>query len=75
MDVKIKKHSVVIGGRHDTSISIESEFWSCLKDIADRENISINKLVTQIDETRQGALSSAIRLFILRDFKKQINKE
>lgn len=61
----IQKHSVIISG-HSTSISMEKEFWNVLKDIAVEKSISLNTLITEIDNNRQGGLSSAIRLFILR---------
>jgi len=62
----ILKRSVTIANRHDTSISLEEEFWDILNKIAKERELSINKLVTQIDQTRETTnLSSAIRLYIL----------
>ena len=64
------KKSVVIADRHATSISLEDEFWQELLIIAKKENLSINKLVTQIDnEKTQENLSSAIRIYILKYLK------
>ena len=61
-----KKKSVTIANRHDTSISLEDKFWEILQQIAKEKELSINKLVTQIDQTREvNNLSSAIRLYIL----------
>jgi predicted DNA-binding ribbon-helix-helix protein len=60
----IVKRSVRVAG-HATSISLEAEFWHCLRDIAKRRRTSINALVAAIDATRRGNLSSAIRLFVL----------
>ena len=60
----MKKISVLISGRHATSISLEDEFYAALLQITQRENISVNKLITKIDQTsRQDNLSAAIRLF------------
>lgn len=65
------KKSVIIAGRHYTSITIEEAFWQELLAIAAAQNISPNRLITQIDATRDGetGLSSAIRLFVLEQLK------
>lgn len=60
----IQKRSVIIAG-HRTSVSLEPEFWSALKDIAQQRGVSINELVTEIDRERRGNLSSALRVFVL----------
>ena len=71
----IKKRSVNILG-HQTSISMEKEFWDALKAIADQKEISINALIANIDDDREGALeergnlSSAIRVYILKELQK-----
>ena len=62
----IKKRSVTISG-HSTSISIETEFWNILKSIAARQEISINDLLSRIDDRREGNLSSATRVYILKE--------
>ena len=62
----MKKHSVELSG-HRTSIALEDEFWRELKVIAKRKNISVRQLLIQIDDTHQGNLSSAVRLFILHE--------
>ena len=67
---KIIKRSVLISG-HRTSISLEQVFWRELIIIARRRNKSINRLVAEIDETRSGNLSSAIRVFVLEETKKK----
>lgn len=69
------KKSVVIAGRHETSISIEEEFFDELLFIAKEKGLSINQIVTQIDKERiEENLSSAVRLYVLRYLKKQIMK-
>lgn len=65
----MKKHSVNIYG-HQTSISLEEEFWEALKKIAHQENMSLSLLIRQIDETRTTNLSSALRVFALTYFQK-----
>ena len=68
----MKKHSVELSG-HRTSIALEDEFWQELKQIAKRKNTSVRKLLMQIDDTHQGNLSSAVRLFILHEG--QVNQQ
>jgi len=65
------KKSVIIAGRHYTSISIEEEFWSELLQIATRQKRTVNQLITEIDAQRgeNANLSSAIRIYILKDLK------
>lgn len=48
------KRSVLLAG-HSTSISLEPIFWDMLKRAAQRRGLSINGLVAQIDDLRQGA--------------------
>ena len=69
----MKKLSVIIAGRHQTSISLEAEFIDRLKKIAQENNMTINQLVTEIDSKREHEnLSSAIRVYILKHLKQQI---
>ncbi len=66
----MKKLSVLIAKKHTTSISIEDEFLSALKQIAQQKNISINQLITLIDEEKEVEnLSSAIRIYILKEYQ------
>ena len=61
----IIKRSVAVGG-HRTSISLEDEFWSGLKEIAQAQGATLSQTVTEIETMRrQKNLSSAIRLFVL----------
>ena len=70
----IKKHSIIVT-RHKTSISLEDEFWASLKEIADELDGPMSQLIAGIDEARGLAnLSSAIRLFILRYYRNQIDQ-
>lgn len=66
----MKKVSVVIAGRHSTSICLEEEFLHELKRIALIKGKSLNDLVTEIDNNKKTSnLSSAIRIFILDEIK------
>ena len=60
------KRSLTISG-HKTSVSLEKIFWEKLEYISKYNNESIASLVTEVDKTRQGSLSSAIRIFILKN--------
>lgn len=64
----IIKRSVTIAG-HSTSVSLESEFWAELKELAEARGLSVNQLVAEIDQGRAGNLSSAIRVFVLAALK------
>ena len=69
----MKKFSVIIAGRHQTSISLEAEFIDELKKIAQEKNMTINQLITEIDSKREHEnLSSAIRVYILKHLQQQI---
>lgn len=61
-----EKRSVLVAG-HRTSVSLESEFWEALKEIAVRRELSLNQVVAEIDAGRSGNLSSAIRVFVLKN--------
>ena len=65
MKSSVIKRSVVIGG-HKTTISLEEQFWSILKEIAQAQGATLAQTLTEIDKTReQTNRSSAIRLFVL----------
>ncbi|ERR1700733_1807311 len=71
MKSPVVKRSIVITG-HKTSVSLEDAFWSGLKDIATKRNMTLSELVAAIDaDRRQGNLSSAIRLFVLDYYRSQ----
>ena len=60
----LRKHSVIIAG-HATSVSLEAPFWAALKRIAKSKGKSLNALITKIDATSSGNLSSALRVYVL----------
>jgi predicted DNA-binding ribbon-helix-helix protein len=69
MGFEIVKRSVSIAG-HRTSISLEEPFWEVLREIAEREKLSIQALIGRIDAERgEQNLSSAIRVFVLSDLR------
>jgi predicted DNA-binding ribbon-helix-helix protein len=73
MKSTVIKHSVVVG-RHKTSISLEDAFWHDLNHIARAQGFTLSKLIEKIEGSRQyGNLSSAIRLFVLEQFRAKSN--
>ena len=62
----IGKYSIAIDG-HRTSVSLEPEFWRALKEIAAARHTTLSALVTEVDRTRSGNLSSALRVFVLKE--------
>lgn len=65
------KISVSLSGHH-TSISLEPEFFSVLKTIAEKRGVSVATLIQQIDSLRKpdSNLSSEIRVWILKEVLK-----
>ena len=71
MKSTIIKRSIVING-HKTSISIEDQFWAALKSIAAERNLTLSELVSMVDDNREsGNLSSALRVFVLSQYRRQ----
>lgn len=68
----LEKHSISIRG-HQTSYSLEPEFYSELKNIAKSRNMPLAKLITELDENRspERNLSSTLRVFVLNEIKNQ----
>ncbi|MCW9034750.1 MAG: ribbon-helix-helix domain-containing protein [Rhodospirillales bacterium] len=64
-DAEIKKRSVTLSG-HRTSISLENIFWDHLTQIAKSRGLSLNQIVNEIDQKRDGNLSSALRVYVLQ---------
>lgn len=70
-----RKRSVKISG-HATSVTLEDEFWAELIRLSKERAISINALISEIDETRKTLnLSSALRVYILNDLKRSSPKD
>ena len=66
----IRKRSIHLHGQK-TSISLEDEFWSALREIAALRNERVPDLINVIADQRPDGLnlSSAIRLFVLRQYR------
>jgi predicted DNA-binding ribbon-helix-helix protein len=63
----VRKYSVSLHG-HRTSFSLEEEFFSVLKAIADARGQSLASLIVEVDDQRPDSynLSSALRVFVLK---------
>jgi predicted DNA-binding ribbon-helix-helix protein len=69
MGAGIVKRSVSIAG-HRTSVSLEEPFWEALREIADRDSLSVQALIGRIDAERgEQNLSSAIRVHVLKNLQ------
>ncbi len=60
------KRSVTIAG-HRTSVSLEAPFWDALREIAAVRGLSVNKMIAEVDASRdpEQGLSGALRVFVL----------
>ena len=68
------KRSIAVAG-HKTSVSLEDAFWKGLKEIAGGHHLTLSDLIGNIDSGRQhNNLSSAIRLFVLDFYRKQLSR-
>ncbi|MEE1030047.1 MAG: ribbon-helix-helix domain-containing protein [Alphaproteobacteria bacterium] len=63
----MKKISVSLSG-HQTSITLESEFFDALQKLSIRQNRSVASIINEIDSTRPANrnLSSAVRVWVLQ---------
>ncbi|NCC21186.1 MAG: aryl-sulfate sulfotransferase [Alphaproteobacteria bacterium] len=64
----MKKRSITIAG-HATSVSLEQPFWDAIQEIAKARGLPVSRLVEEIDETREGNLSSALRIYVLEWYR------
>ena len=73
--MSILRRSIVRSG-HKTSATLEDEFWQGLRAIAKEQGETISQLIAKIDHEREFAnLSSAIRMFVLRYYRDQIERQ
>ena len=69
MKTAVIKRSIFINGRK-TSVSLETEFWAGLHEIAKSRKTTAAKLVGEIDRQRTTVnLSSAIRIYVYNYFR------
>ena len=55
--------------KHRTSLSLELEFWEALNKISENKQLSIERLISEIDINRKSSLASSTRVFILKYFE------
>jgi predicted DNA-binding ribbon-helix-helix protein len=69
----VRKYSVTLHG-HRTSFSLEEEFFTALKAIADGRSQSLASLIADVDDQRPETynLSSALRVFVLKATQTEI---
>jgi predicted DNA-binding ribbon-helix-helix protein len=59
-----------------TSIRLEPELWSALREICDRERLSLSGLVQQLESRRDaGGRTSAVRVHVLDYFRAAATEE
>ena len=59
------KRSLTLRG-HRTSVSLENIFWDQFRQVAEKNDKTINGLAAEIDEARGDiGLASAIRIYVL----------
>ena len=64
--------NVMVNGRR-TSMRLDKETWQALSDICRRENISLYKLCSLIDDVKgKSGLSSSTRLFVLTYYRRSL---
>ncbi len=70
----LKKQSLTLQG-HQTSVTLEPEFWLAFKEIAKRDGVGVNALAAEIDAKRdlETNLASAIRLYVLADLRSRFD--
>jgi len=71
MESAVLKRSIIIAN-HKTSVSLEDQFWSGLKEIAAVKNQTLSGLVAEINASHEGNLSSAIRRFVLAYYRDRL---
>jgi predicted DNA-binding ribbon-helix-helix protein len=68
----VVKRSIRIDG-HNTSVSLEDQFWEALREIAKERGATLHDLVATIKaERRKGGLSSAIRVFVIEHYEARL---
>lgn len=64
----LRLRNVRVDGRR-TSLRLEAPMWDALEEVALREDLSLDELVTRVADGGGGNLSSALRTFLLGYFR------
>ena len=71
MKSPIVKRSVVVNG-HKSSVSLEADFWSAVKEIAQLRDQTLTQFISEVDTSRDhNNLSSALRVFVLAYYQER----
>lgn len=59
--------------QHRTSVTLEDEFWTAFREIAEEQGRAINELAAEIDAARDldTGLATAIRLYVLAHYRRR----
>ena len=75
----MKKKSISLFG-HNTSILLEEDFWQALQDIAQRQETTVRKIISDLDLPTTDApnkarnLASRIRVYCLNYYRDHVLK-
>lgn len=65
----MQKRSLTING-HRTSLALEASFWNALGDMAKARDISVSRLIAEIDaRAAHSNLASAVRCAVLDHYR------
>ena len=64
--------NITVNGRR-TSVRLENDMWSALKEIAQRESCTVHDICTTIEQMKveNSSLTAAIRVFLINYFRRQ----
>ena len=60
--------------RSKVTISLEPSFWEAFQEIAAEQGKTVNDLAAEIERTRTGGLSAAIRVYIVEYYRSVISR-
>jgi predicted DNA-binding ribbon-helix-helix protein len=68
----VRQRTIVVAD-HKTTVRLEDQFFEALREIATERGSTLQDLITSIDDDRgEPNLSSALRVFVLEHYQKQI---
>ncbi|MFM2041586.1 MAG: hypothetical protein RLY86_162 [Pseudomonadota bacterium] len=70
IDGQLIPHNVWVGGRR-TSVRLEAVMWTALREISERESMTINQTITLIARRRHAnaSLTATIRAFLIAYYR------
>ena len=70
----VKKRSIILEGVK-TSVTLEDQYWAALAEIAIDIGTTRPKLIASVAETRDGNLSSALRVYTLEHLNRMAREK